>query len=47
MPENICNMFNGEGNFDATMGSHLENLAHMHDENENKSDEIKEKQQKV
>jgi hypothetical protein len=40
-------MFNIEGNFDAMMGSHLESLAHMHDENDHKSDEVKKKQQKV
>ena len=40
-------MFTAEGNFDAMMGLHLESLAHMCDENDNKSDEIKEKQRKV
>jgi hypothetical protein len=40
-------MFNVKGNFDAMMGSHLESLAHMRDENDNKSDEVKENQRKV
>jgi hypothetical protein len=40
-------MFDAEGNFDAVMGSHLESLAHMRDESDNKSDEVKEKQRKV
>ena len=31
-------MFIVERNFDAMIGSHLESLAHMRDENDNKSD---------
>jgi hypothetical protein len=40
-------MFDVEGNFDATMGSYLKSLVHMRDKNENKLDEVKEKQRKV